>query len=93
MEQMWRTKLELYWIGMAPKPDLYARIKVPRENVVIYVTTCSPHMRTSSNVNIFRATGPLCGEFPGQRWIPLTKASDAAELWCFLLSAPEQTVE
>ena len=36
----------------------------------------------------FRVTGPLCGEFPGHRWIPHTKASDA-ELWCFLWSAPE----
>ena len=36
----------------------------------------------------FRVTGPLCGEFTGQRWIPCTKASDA-ELWCFLWSAPE----
>ena len=42
---------------------------------------------TSSNGNIFRVTGPLCGEFTGHRWIPLTKASDA-ELWCFLWSAP-----
>ena len=32
----------------------------------------------------FRVTGPLCGEFTGHRWFPLTKASDA-ELWCFLL--------
>ena len=31
----------------------------------------------------FRVTGPLCREFTGHRWIPLTKASDA-ELWCFL---------
>ena len=38
---------------------------------------------TSSNENIFRVTGPLCGEFTSHRWIPLTKASDA-ELWCFL---------
>ena len=44
-------------------------------------------MMTSSNGNIFRVTGPLCGEFTGHRWIPLTKASDA-ELWCFLWSAP-----
>ena len=43
---------------------------------------------TSSNGNIFRVTGPLCGEFTGHRWIPITKASDA-ELWCFLWSAPE----
>ena len=33
----------------------------------------------SSNGNIFRVTGHLCGEFTGP-----TKASDA-ELWCFLI--------
>ena len=41
---------------------------------------------TSSNGNIFRVTGHLCGEFTGPRWISHTKASDA-ELWCFLWSA------
>ena len=46
---------------------------------------------TSSNGNIFRDTGPLCGEFTGHRWIPHTKANDA-ELWCFLWSAPERTI-
>ena len=40
------------------------------------------NMVTSSNGNIFHVTGPLCGEFTGHRWIPLTKTSDA-ELWCF----------
>ena len=44
-------------------------------------------MMTSSNGNIFRITGHLCDEFTGNRWIPLTKASDA-ELWCFHSSAP-----
>ena len=34
-------------------------------------------MMTSSNGNIFRVTGNLHGEFPGPRWIPHTKASDA----------------
>ena len=34
-------------------------------------------MMTSSNGNIFRVTGHLCGEFNGLRWIPRTKASDA----------------
>ena len=43
-------------------------------------------MMMSSNGNLFRVTGPLCGEFAGH------KASDA-ELWCFLWSAQEQTVE
>ena len=40
-------------------------------------------MMTSSNGNIFRVTGHLCGKFTGPRWISRTKASDA-ELWCFL---------
>ena len=40
-------------------------------------------MMTSSNGNIFRVTGHLCGEFTGPRWIPRKKTSDA-ELWCFL---------
>ena len=40
----------------------------------------------------FRVTGPLWGESTGNRWFPLKKASDA-ELWYFLGSAPEQTVE
>ena len=45
-------------------------------------------MMTSSNGNIFRVTGHLCGEFTGHRWINHTKASDA-ELWCFLWTASE----
>ena len=49
-------------------------------------------MVTSSNGNIFRVTGPLCGEITGHRWISLTKASDA-EPWYFLWSAPEPTSE
>ena len=48
-------------------------------------------MMTSSNGNIFHVTGSLCGEFTGHRWIPLTTVSDA-KLWCFLWSAPAQTV-
>ena len=44
-------------------------------------------MMTSSNGNIFRVTGHLCGEFTGHWWISRTKASDT-ELWCFLWSAP-----
>ena len=42
----------------------------------------------SWNGNIFRVTGPLCGEFTIHWWIPCTKASDV-ELWSFLWSAPE----
>ena len=35
-------------------------------------------MMTSSNGNISCVTDPLCGEFTGHRWIPLTKASGGA---------------
>ena len=44
-----------------------------RIRIIVYILT----MMTSSNGNIFRVTGPLCGEFTGDRWIPRTKASDA----------------
>ena len=43
-------------------------------------------------MEIFSVLLAFCEEFTGHRWIPLTKASDA-ELWGFLSSAPEQTVE
>ena len=44
----------------------------------------------SPNGKISRVIGHLWGEFT--RWISLTKAGDV-ELWCFLWSAPEQTME
>ena len=31
------------------------------------------HMMTSLNGDIFHVTGPLCGEFSGHQWIPLTR--------------------
>ena len=42
---------------------------------------------TSSNGNNFRVTGPLCGEFTGQRWIPLKGQRRGA--LCFLSSVAE----
>ena len=56
------------------------------------ITTNAQAMMTSSNGNIFRVTGPLCGEFTGRRWIPLTETSDAG-CWYFLWSPPEETVK
>ena len=47
-----------------------------------YLSTGSHTMMTLSHGNIYRVTGPLCGEFTGYRWIPLTKTSNA-ELWFF----------
>ena len=34
-----------------------------------FIQSIRPHMMTSSNGNIFRVTGHLCGEFTGPRWI------------------------
>ena len=61
--------------------------------VVLFLKYCNTtgswlFMMTSSNENIFRVTGPLCGEFTGPRWIP-RKASDA-ELWCFFDLRPNK---
>ena len=64
------------------KGPVMRKKKIPCDKVIMVITM------TSSNGNIFRVTGHLCGEFTGPRWIPHTKASDA-ELWCFLWSAPE----
>ena len=49
-------------------------------------------MMTSSNGNIFRVTGHLCGEFTGPRWIPHTKTSDANFDVYFDLH-PKKTIE
>ena len=49
----------------------------PCENYFAKLAICSetPHRAivTSSYGNIFRVTGPLCGEFTGHRWFPITK--------------------
>ena len=52
----------------------------PRLNLCNLINTMP-----SSNEKKIRVTGPLCGDFTGQRWIPRTKAS-GAEPWCFLSS-------
>ena len=49
-------------------------------------------MVTPSNANLLRVTGPLCGEFTGHWWIPLTQAR-CGEPWCSLWSPPNPTVE
>ena len=56
------------------------------------VTTTVEIMMTSSNRSVLLVTGPLWAESTGDRRILIIKVRDA-ELWCFLWSAPEQTVE
>ena len=77
---LWELKISVYTWESAWRMMKY-----------VYAHYCI-YIMTSSNGNIFHITSLLCGEFTGDRWIPYTKASDA-ELWCFLWSAPEPTVE
>ena len=69
--------IKLYINKDAVSTGTFEHFNVPLQNMMLL-----------SNGNIFRVTGPLCGEFTDYRWIPLTKASDA-ERWCFLWSVPE----
>ena len=78
----WQCEMLLSWNVKRPPARLTS-------NLWAHSTSSWSHfvfMMMSSNENIFRVTGPLCGEFTGPWWIPSTKASDA-ELWCFLWSA------
>ena len=91
------------WVLSAPDGPLFSPINLSirggyfthvLENIsceVMVLFAKLLHMMTSSNGNVFRITGPLCGELIGHRWIPGTKANDA-EVWYFLRSVPEQTV-
>ena len=83
LSTQWRRR----WLEM-PSRLLWRTVLKIRMPCKCYAT----HHETSSNGNIFRVTGPLCGEITVGRWIPLTKASDV-ELWCFLWSTPEQMFE
>ena len=56
----------------------------PTDVLVKFFRTEPEHnMMTSSNGNIFRVTGPLCGELTGHRWITSTKANDAELIYAW----------
>ena len=88
-------KLCLHWLKKlliaVVIQGLYNEICISISHFPILFSRCgqSDPMVTLWNGNIFRITGPLCGETTGHRSIPLIKASDG-ELWCPLWSAPEQ---
>ena len=74
------------WVKVCCKLWYYLKIVQMKSKSVYWwpIYCCCISMMTSSHGNIFRITGPLLG-------IPPTKASDV-EFWCFLWSAPEQTI-
>ena len=61
----------------------------PGEKVGVSIQPAQPSyvMMTSSNGNMFRVTGPSCGEFTGHRWIPHTKARTRGSLMFSMISA------
>ena len=73
----------IYW-------SIYASPSLNRLRLFINLLSVTVHnfMMTSSNENIFRVIGPLCGEFASNWWNTPAKASDF-ELWSFLWFAPE----
>ena len=75
-DSKWAPKYHITWFDRQIMVEWSIAIVATRPSRALY-------MMTSSNGNIFRVTGHLCGKFTGPRWISRTKASDA-ELWCFL---------
>ena len=74
------------FVSVIIRPDI-TRYPILQGTTSAAITMTEHTMVTSSNGNIFRVTGPLWGESAGDRWIPLTEASEA-ELWCFLCDWP-----
>ena len=71
------------WCIVGFVQPIYLPATQTQQNITLS-ESCAHFRMTSSNGNISRVTGHLCGEFTDPRWIPRTKASDA-ELWCFSL--------
>ena len=89
----WHFSCETFQLPAPNIPyPIFRTLKLVVKNVFITLAFVMITMMTSSNVNLFRVTGLLCGEFTSRRWIPHTKTSDA-ELRCFLWSSPELKVE
>ena len=63
--------VELYSMGFLNLCILVQCILCPRASLARTRMKLINHMMTSSSWSFFRVTGPLCGEFTGDRWIPL----------------------
>ena len=95
----WMAMEEFYpvlcWVCLRKwKYLLAADISPPHRNAAVSCNSFS--WKTRSNLtyifNTMAADALVVLQISSHRWIPLTKASDM-ELWCFLRSTPEQTVE
>ena len=62
--------------GTQPRKNMTTMGKIDTSDLMMmirWVMNISSRMMTSSNGNIFRVTGHLCGKFTGPRWISRTK--------------------
>ena len=74
------------WICFTASEDFVFDSRVNYDSVhykimnIWFISMCNSFfiMMTSSNCNIFRVTGPFCGEFTGHQWIPRTESSDVS---------------
>ena len=69
-----------------------SRVDLPFITSLGVIIACGKYMMTSLKRNAFRVTGPLWGESTGDRWLPLTKASDG-DIGCFRWFTTEQAFE
>ena len=85
--RIWNTVESLVKVGevLSKKYELDHPNVLTRSLQIIFILSLTRNylafMMTSSNGNIFRVTGHLCGEFTGPRWIPRKKDSDVELLF------------
>ena len=81
MKERWRVNMKFFMLYVFIFMGFsYVYLPVNWQYLIFFSfspTDSCLFMMTSSNGNICRVTGHLCGEFTGPRWIPRTKVSDA----------------
>ena len=75
-------------IGKWSKPEFNLSVGISFKATYASLLKTHPlHMMASSNGNIFRVIGLLCGEFTSHRWIPHTKGQWRGTLMFSLICA------
>ena len=64
--------MSISFLSVPPGTPASKGARLPADSLLI--AELNIYMMASSNGNIFRVTGHLCGEFTGPRWIPAISA-------------------
>ena len=81
-----KTTSSWHLTALLDRPEsLISYCKIISANEQVKLTL--PYIMASSNGNIFRVTGPLCGEFTGHGWIPCTQGQWRRALMLSLICA------